>query len=104
MAFAAVIGLTITVVSRSVAFGTLTGALAQPLFLAIRVKETAPWIPYVHLQNVEERLLTGHPSQFLAAALDFHMSAQASASVLGVELLALLAIAYLVFRRQEIVY
>jgi ABC-type transport system involved in multi-copper enzyme maturation permease subunit len=104
MAFAAVIALTITIVSRSVAFGTLTGALAQPLFLAIRFKETAAWIPYVHLQNVEERLLTGHPSPFLGAALDFHMSARASGGVLAAELLALLAIAYLVLRRQEIVY
>jgi ABC-type transport system involved in multi-copper enzyme maturation permease subunit len=104
MAFAAVIGLTITIATRSVAFGTLTGALAQPLFLAIRFKETAPWIPYVHLQNVEERLMTGRPSAFLAAALDFHMSARASLGVLGAELLTLLAIAYLVFRRQEIVY
>jgi ABC-type transport system involved in multi-copper enzyme maturation permease subunit len=104
MAFAAAIGFTVTIASRSVAFGTLTGALAQPFFMAIRFKETASWIPYVHLQNLEERLLTGKPSLFLASALDFHMSARASAGVLAVELLVLLAIAYAVFRRQEIVY
>jgi hypothetical protein len=72
--------------------------------MAIRFKETARWIPYVHLQNIEERLLTGRPGTFLARFLDFDMSARASAGVLGVELLVLLAIAYLVFRRQEIVY
>ena len=104
MAFAGVIGLTVTVVSRSVAFGTLTGALAQPLFMAIRFKETAAWIPYVHLQNVEERLLTGRPSPFLTGFLGLNMSARASGGVLAVELLVLLAIAYVVFRRQEIVY
>lgn len=104
MAFAAVIGLTITVATRSIAFGTLTGALAQPLFLAIRFKETALWIPYVHLQNVEDRLLTGRPSPFLAAGLDFHMSAGGSAGVVSAELLVLLSIAYFAFRRQEIVY
>jgi ABC-type transport system involved in multi-copper enzyme maturation permease subunit len=104
MAFAATIGLTITIVSRSVAFGTLTGALAQPFFMAIRFKETARWIPYVHLQNIEERLLTGRPSVFLTRFLEFDMSARASAGVLGIELLVLLAIAYLVFKRQEIVY
>ena len=104
MAFAAAIGLTITIASRSVAFGALMGALAQPFFMAIRFKETARWIPYVHLQNIEERLLTGRPGTFLARFLDFDMSARASAGVLGVELLVLLAIAYLVFRRQEIVY
>jgi ABC-type transport system involved in multi-copper enzyme maturation permease subunit len=104
MAFAAAIGFTVTIASRSVAFGTLTGAFAQPFFMAIRFKETASWIPYVHLQNLEERLLTGKPSLFLASALDFHMSARSSAGVIAVELLVLLAIAYAVFRRQEIVY
>ena len=103
MAFAAAIGFTVTIAARSVAFGTLTGAFAQPFFMAIRFKETASWIPYVHLQNLEERLLTGKPSLFLAA-LDFHMSARASAIVIGVELLVLLVVAYAVFRRQEIVY
>jgi ABC-type transport system involved in multi-copper enzyme maturation permease subunit len=104
MAFAAAIGFTVTIASRSVAFGTLTGAFAQPFFMAIRFKETASWIPYVHLQNLEERLLTGKPSLFLASALDFHMSARASIGVIAVELLVLLAVAYAVFRRQEIVY
>ena len=73
MAFAAAIGFTVTIASRSVAFGTLTGAFAQPFLMAIRFKETASWIPYVHLQNLEERLLTGKPSLFLASALDLHM-------------------------------
>jgi ABC-type transport system involved in multi-copper enzyme maturation permease subunit len=104
MAFAAVIGFTVTVASRSVAFGTLTGALAEPLFMAIRFKETAPWNPYVHLQNVEDQLLTGKPSPFLTGALELHMSVRASTGVLAVELLVLLAVAYAVFRRQEIVY
>jgi ABC-type transport system involved in multi-copper enzyme maturation permease subunit len=104
MAFAAVIGFTITIVSRSVAFGTLTGALAEPLLMSIRFKETAPWNPYVHLQNVEDRLLTGKASPFLTGALDFHMSLRASTGVIAVELLVLLAVAYAVFRRQEIVY
>jgi ABC-type transport system involved in multi-copper enzyme maturation permease subunit len=104
MAFAAAIGFTITVVSRSVAFGTLTGALAEPFLFAIRFKETALWIPYVHLQNVEDRLLTGRPSPFLANFLEFHMSARASVVMIAVELLVLLAVAYAVFRRQEIVY
>lgn len=104
MAFAAAIGFTVTIASRSVAFGTLTGAFAQPFFVAIRFKETASWIPYVHLQNLEERLLTGKPSLFLTAALDFHMSATASAFVIAVELLVLVTVAWVVFRRQEIVY
>ena len=104
MAFAALIGLTVTVASRSVAFGTLTGALAQPLCLAIRVKETASWIPYVHLQNVEERLLTGRPSPLLTRFLEFNMSARASTGVIVLELFVLLALAYVVFRRQDIVY
>jgi len=104
MVFAAVIGLTITVASRSVAFGTITGALALPLCLAIRVKDTAPWIPYVHLQNVEERLLTGQPSPLLTRFLEFNMSARASTGIISVELLVLLAVAYVLFRRQEIVY
>lgn len=104
MAFAAAIGFTVTIASRSVAFGTLTGAFAQPFFMAIRFKETASWIPYVHLQNLEERLLTGNPSLFLTAGLDFHMSAAASALVIAVELLVLVAVACAVFRRQTIVY
>jgi ABC-type transport system involved in multi-copper enzyme maturation permease subunit len=104
MAFAAVIGFTVTIVSRSVAFGTLTGTLAEPLFMALRFKETAPWNPYVHLQNVEDQLLTGKTSLFLTTGLDFHMSLRASVGVLALELLVLLAVAYAVFKRQEIVY
>lgn len=104
MAFAALIGFTVTISSRSIAFGTLTGALAEPLLFAIRFKETAPWIPYVHLQNLEERLLFGKPSAFLAKFLEFDMSARASVAVIAVELVVLLAVGYAVFRRQEIVY
>jgi hypothetical protein len=104
MAFAAAIGLTVTVVSRSVAFGTLMGALAFPLFTAIRFKETAWWIPYVHLENLQSRLLSGRPSPFLKQLYEFEMSARASSGVLALELLAVLAVGYAVFRRQEIVY
>jgi ABC-type transport system involved in multi-copper enzyme maturation permease subunit len=104
MAFAAAIGLTVTVVSRSVAFGTLMGALAFPLFTAIRFKETASWIPYVHLENLQSRLLSGYPSPFLKQVYAFEMSARASTGVIALELLVVLAVAYAVFRRQEIVY
>ena len=104
MAFAAVIGFTVTIASRSVAFGTLTGALAEPLFMSLRFKETATWNPYVHLQNVEDQLLTGKASLFLTGALDFHMSIRASTGVLAVELVVLVAVAYAIFRRQQIVY
>lgn len=104
MAFAAAIGLTVTVASRSVAFGTLMGALALPLFSAIRFKETARWIPYVHLENLQSRLLSGQPSPFLKQLYEFEMSARASTGVLALEMLVVLAIAYAVFRRQEIVY
>jgi ABC-type transport system involved in multi-copper enzyme maturation permease subunit len=104
MAFAAAIGLTVTVVSRSVAFGTLVGALALPLFSAIRFKETAWWIPYVHLENLQSRLLSGQPSPFLRRLYEFEMSARASMGVLALEMLVVLAVGYAVFRRQEIVY
>ena len=104
MAFAAAIAFTITVVSRSVVFGMLTGAFALPLFSAIRFKETAPWIPYVHFENIQSRLLTGRPSRALAQLYDFSMSGRASAGVVASELLVVLAIAFVVFRRQEIVY
>lgn len=104
MAFAAAIGLTVTVASRSVAFGTLLGALALPLFSAIRFKETAWWIPSVHLENLQSRLLNGHPSPFLKGLYEFDVSARASAGVLVLELLVVLAVGYAVFRRQEIVY
>jgi ABC-type transport system involved in multi-copper enzyme maturation permease subunit len=104
MAFAASIGFTITIVTRSVAFGTLTGALALPLFSAIRFKETAAWIPYVHLDNLQTRLLTGQASPFLKQAYDFQMSGRASVGILAIELLVVLGIALAVFRKQEIVY
>jgi len=104
MAFAAAIGFTITLTTRSVVFGMLTGALAFPLFSAIRFKETAAWIPYVHLENIQSRLLTGQPSPSLRQLYDFSMSTGASAAVIGVELGVLLAIGVVVLRRQEIVY
>ena len=49
-------------------------------------------------------MMTGQPSPFLRQAFEFQMSARASAGVIGLELLLLLATAYAVFRRQEIVY
>ena len=104
MAFAAMIGFTITVVSRSAVFGMLAGALAQPFLFAIRFKETASWIPYVHLDNIQTRLLTGRPSPLLARLYEFNWSGRASAAVLALELAVLCAIALIVFRRQEIVY
>jgi hypothetical protein len=104
MAFSAAIGLALTVVSRSVVFGMLTGTLALPLLSAIRFKETAWWIPYVHLENLQSRLLTGEPSRTLKILYAFDMSARASAAIVGVELLAIIALAYVVFLRQEIVY
>lgn len=104
MAFAAAIAMTVTVASRSSVFGMLAGVMWLPVLAAIRFKETASWIPMVHLQNIEERLLFGRPSPFLRSIYDFSMSGRASAAILGVELLAVLAAALLVFRRQEIVY
>ena len=104
MAFAAMIAFTITVVSRSAVFGTLAGALALPFLSAIRFKETASWIPYVHLDNIQTRLLTGRPSPLLARLYEFNWSGRASAAVLALELGILCAIALIVFRRQEIVY
>jgi ABC-type transport system involved in multi-copper enzyme maturation permease subunit len=104
MAFAAAIALTLTVVSRSVVFGMLTGALALPLFSAIRFRETALWIPYVHLENIQSRLLTGHPSPALLQSYDFSLSAGWSAAVVACELAVLLTVALAAFRRQEIVY
>jgi ABC-type transport system involved in multi-copper enzyme maturation permease subunit len=104
MAFAGAIAFTITIVSRSVVFGMLTGALSMPLLAAIRFKETASWIPLLHLDNLQSRLLTGQPSPSLRQLYDFDMSAGASAAVLGLELAAVLAVALVVFRRQEIVY
>jgi hypothetical protein len=58
----------------------------------------------VHLQNIEEKLLFHRANPFLANVLDFHMSGRASAAILGLELLVVLAVALIIFRRQEIVY
>jgi len=104
MAFAAAVGMTVTVATRSVAFGTLTGAFTLPVLSAIRFKETASWIPYVHLENLTSRLLTGQPARGLKQLYDFEMSARASAGIVTLELFVILAVAFLVFRRQEIVY
>jgi ABC-type transport system involved in multi-copper enzyme maturation permease subunit len=104
MAFAAMIAFTITVVSRSAVFGMLAGALAEPFLFAIRFKETASWIPYVHLDNIQTRLMTGRPNPMLVRLYEFNWSGRASAAVLAVELFVLVAISLIVFRRQEIVY
>ena len=104
MAFAAMMGFTITVVSRSAVFGMLAGALAQPFLLAIRFKETASWIPYVHLDNIQMRLMTGHANPMLSQLYEFNWSGRASAGVLALELAVLCVIALVVFQRQEIVY
>jgi len=104
MAFVAAVAMTVTLASRSSVFGMLAGVMFVPVLAAIRFKETAAWIPMVHLQNIEEKLLFHKASPFLATALDFHMSGRASAAVLGAELLVLLAAAYMIFKRQEIVY
>jgi ABC-type transport system involved in multi-copper enzyme maturation permease subunit len=104
MAFAAAVGIVVTVATRSVAFGTLTGAFTLPVLSAIRFKETAAWIPYIHLENVTARLLTGRPPVMLKTIYDFEMSGRASAGIVTLELLVVLAVAFLIFRRQEIVY
>ena len=104
MAFAAMIAFTITVVSRSAVFGMLAGALAQPFLFAIRFKETASWIPYVHLDNIQTKLMSSRPNPLLLRLYEFNWSGRASAAVLAVELAVLVAIALIVFRRQEIVY
>ena len=104
MAFAAVVGMAVTVATRSVAFGTLSGSFMLPVLSAIRFKETAVWIPYIHLQNIEERLIFGRPSPMLVNLYAFSMSGRASAVIVSAELLVLLAVAYAIFRRQEIVY
>jgi ABC-type transport system involved in multi-copper enzyme maturation permease subunit len=104
MAFAAAIGFTVTVVSRSVVFGTLTGVLALPLLSAIRFKETAAWIPYVQLENLQSRLMNGQPSPIFLRLYELDVSARASAGIVSIELVVILVVAYLVFRRQEIVY
>jgi ABC-type transport system involved in multi-copper enzyme maturation permease subunit len=104
MAFAAAVAMTVTLASRSSVFGMLAGVMWLPVLAAIRFKETASWIPLVHLQNIQEKLLFHRASPFLASALDFHMSGRASAAILGIELLVVLAAALAIFRRQEIVY
>jgi len=104
MAFAAVVGMAVTVATRSVAFGTLSGSFMLPVLSAIRFKETAVWIPYIHLQNIEERLIFGRPSPMLVNLYAFSMSGRASAVIVSAELLVLLAVAYAIFRLQEIVY
>ena len=60
--------------------------------------------PYVHLDNIESRLLTGLPNPALSSLYNFSMSAEASAAIVILELAVVLGIALLVFRRQEIVY
>jgi hypothetical protein len=104
MAFAAAMAFMVTVASRSVVFGVAIGTLTQPLLAAIRFKETAAWIPYLHLENLQSRLLSGRASPFLLQIYEFDMSARASAAIVAGELLVIVAVAYLVFRRQEIVY
>src|SRR5207247_9406524 len=96
LAFAAMIGFTITVVSRSAVFGMLAGALAQPFLFAIRFKETASWIPYVHLDNIQTRLLSGRPSPVLARLYEFNWSGRASAADLALELARASALALIV--------
>lgn len=69
MAFAAAVAMTITVVSRSVVFGMLTGVLMQPLLMAIRFTETVKWIPYVHLDNIQSRSAHRTSARLLQIAL-----------------------------------
>jgi len=104
MALAAIVGFVVTVASRSVAFGSIAGAFMLPLLSALRFKETAAWIPYVHLDNLTTRLITGKPAPYLKALYDFDWSARASAGVFTLEIAVLLAVAYVIFKRQEIVY
>jgi hypothetical protein len=47
------------------------------------IQETAWWIPYVHLENVQSRLLNGRPSPFLMRIYAFEMSARAGTGVLA---------------------
>lgn len=103
MAFAAAVAPLISVATRSVVSGVLIGASVVPLMAALRFKETAPWNFYVHLQNVQLQL-TGQPTTVLTRLYEFDMSARASVWILGTELIVLFVGAYLVFRRQEIVY
>jgi hypothetical protein len=103
MAFAAAVALLVTVATRSVVSGVLIGASTVPLMAALRLKETALWNFYLHLQNVQLQL-TGQSTAVLTRLYEFDMSARASAWILGTELTVLFVSAYLVFRRQEIVY
>ena len=103
MAFAAAVAVLVTVAARSSVVGVLIGTTAVPLMAALRFKETALWNFYLHLQNVQLQL-TGQSTTVLTRLYEFDMSVRASASILGTELIILLVSAYLVFRRQEIVY
>jgi ABC-type transport system involved in multi-copper enzyme maturation permease subunit len=103
MAFAAAIALTVTLASRSMTLGVLTGVMTLPVFEALRFKEAALWNYYGHLQNVE-LYLSGKPRTVLLRVYEFDLSVRTSVGMLAVELAAIAIVAYLVFRRQEIVY
>ena len=103
MAFAAGIALMVTLASRSMMLGVLTGVMTLPVLEALRFKETALWNYYGHLQNVE-LYLSGRPRTMLLRVYEFDLSVRTSVWMLAVELSAILIVAYLVFRRQEIVY
>ena len=48
--------------------------------------------------------MTGRPNPMLVRLYEFNWSGRASAGILAAELAVLVAIALIVFRRQEIVY
>jgi hypothetical protein len=73
------------------------------VFEQLRFRETALWNYYGHLQNVE-LYLSGMPRAVLLRRYEFDLSVSTSVWMLAVELLAVIIVAYLVFRRQEIVY
>jgi ABC-type transport system involved in multi-copper enzyme maturation permease subunit len=102
MTFAAAIALLVTVFARAVTIGVLVGATATPLMMVLRFKETASWNYYLHLQNVQA-YVAGQPAALLRL-YEFDSTALTSTMTLAGELLTLLITAYLVFRRQEIVY
>ena len=56
------------------------------------------------LDNIQTKLLSSRPNPLLLRLYEFNWSGRASAVVLAVELALLVAIALIVFRRQEIVY
>jgi ABC-type transport system involved in multi-copper enzyme maturation permease subunit len=103
MAFAAAIALMVTMASRTMILGVLTGVLALPVLEQLRFKETALWNYYGHLQNVE-LYLSGLPRTMLLRRYEFDLSVSTSIWMLVLEMLAVIIAAYLVFRRQEIVY